>query len=633
VGRAVVLGVLLLLLAGCVQPSGSPAGAEREPAAPAAPAPGDAQPLVQLPLVPVAKANAVSRGSEPSILADRNGKYLWIGDTDGGHVSTDNGTSWRSMAPIALGFHFLNDGWGLAQDEAGNLYAADLSENHVDIGRSSDGGMSWNQRTYLAGVSGVADRPWIAASKGHVVLFYFDAPLVATGFWEHCAHSTDGGATFTERNPIAGFPQGGKAFFDDKGRFYYSQSDGVLYRFASCIGGATRIDMIPDAGVNNMIQADVEGTDLYMAAATDGAARITLAGSRDGGPVKSLTVSPPELKSNTFASVSVHEGQVAVAWYGSTSSGNPSQASFSGEWNTYLAIVDGFWTDEPSVRTQLVSSAPNHQGFICMGGISCTGGRGLLDYFMVDHDRWGGIHVAYVDDTSGAQVLHVRVPPEVARPAAPAGPGTGRPLAAFALEAAGLTVSADATGSAASDGSTLEHAWDWGDGATGTGATAQHTYAEPGEYRVVLTVTEASGATAQATKTVRVDGETPPPPVAGLSFLPAAPRAGQAVAFKDASTGTALTRRSWDFGDGGKAEGATVQHAYAKEGTYTVRLTVTDAAGQSDDHAVAVKVLPAPSSGKTDAAAQAQETPAIGLPMALAALAVAAAAGLRPRRR
>ena len=36
---------------------------------------------------------------------------------------------------------------------------------------------------------------------------------------------------------------------------------------------------------------------------------------------------------------------------------------------------------------------------------------------------------------------------------------------------------------------------------------------------------------------------------------------------------------AWDFGDGATATGVTATHAYAVEGPYTVRLTVTDGAG------------------------------------------------------
>src|SRR3712207_7552897 len=52
------------------------------------------------------------------------------------------------------------------------------------------------------------------------------------------------------------------------------------------------------------------------------------------------------------------------------------------------------------------------------------------------------------------------------------------------------------TASADPDGRVTGHAWDFGDGRTGTGVTASHTYAAAGTYTVRLTVTDDRGATA-----------------------------------------------------------------------------------------------------------------------------------------
>ena len=37
----------------------------------------------------------------------------------------------------------------------------------------------------------------------------------------------------------------------------------------------------------------------------------------------------------------------------------------------------------------------------------------------------------------------------------------------------------------------------------------------------------------------------------------------------------------WDFGDGNSATGAKVKHAYKRAGTFLVRVTATDGAGNS----------------------------------------------------
>jgi uncharacterized delta-60 repeat protein len=58
---------------------------------------------------------------------------------------------------------------------------------------------------------------------------------------------------------------------------------------------------------------------------------------------------------------------------------------------------------------------------------------------------------------------------------------------------ASLTVDFDGTASTAVSGAIVDWAWDFGDGASGTGATVTHTYDTPGEYFATLTVTDNGG--------------------------------------------------------------------------------------------------------------------------------------------
>jgi PKD repeat protein len=65
----------------------------------------------------------------------------------------------------------------------------------------------------------------------------------------------------------------------------------------------------------------------------------------------------------------------------------------------------------------------------------------------------------------------------------------------------GATFSATAAGSSDPQGQTLTYAWDYGDGGQSSGATASHVYAANGPWTVVLTVTNTSGLTSQASVT------------------------------------------------------------------------------------------------------------------------------------
>ena len=72
---------------------------------------------------------------------------------------------------------------------------------------------------------------------------------------------------------------------------------------------------------------------------------------------------------------------------------------------------------------------------------------------------------------------------------------------------------------------------------------------------------------------------TPAQPTASISYSGSC--VNSPVLFTATSSGS-ITSYQWDFGDGGTASGASVQHQYASAGNYTVRLIVTTAQGCKD---------------------------------------------------
>lgn len=94
---------------------------------------------------------------------------------------------------------------------------------------------------------------------------------------------------------------------------------------------------------------------------------------------------------------------------------------------------------------------------------------------------------------------------------------------------------------------------------------------------------------------VSYEGKTTPPitimtgtnyfPVAYISYSPAKVGLGEEVYFDASSSGDpdgTIASFEWEFGDGGKASGAVVTHAYHELGYYEVFLTTTDDQGASN---------------------------------------------------
>ncbi len=123
------------------------------------------------------------------------------------------------------------------------------------------------------------------------------------------------------------------------------------------------------------------------------------------------------------------------------------------------------------------------------------------------------------------------------------------------------------------------YAWDFGDGNTSKDENPAHTYAKNDTYTVKLTATNAGGS-AEKTRTVTISLEgTSTQLVANFTFAVDEKTAGK-VTFTNTSEGA--TSYAWDFGDGNTSTDENPAHTYAKNDTYTVKLTATNAGGSDN---------------------------------------------------
>lgn len=212
-----------------------------------------------------------------------------------------------------------------------------------------------------------------------------------------------------------------------------------------------------------------------------------------------------------------------------------------------------------------------------------------------------------VEDTLNVTVTDVTVPVD---------PANQNPVVELSASptsgTAPLTVDFTAAGSDP-DGDPLSYAWNFGDGSSPTDSVngiTSHTFSKPGKYAVGVIVSDGKGGTAQAEVSILISASEPTDPTdptpgndAPTVNLTATPAAGPAplnVTLNANATdpeGDALSY-SWDFGNGGKAEGKAKQTiAYTDVGSYTATVTVSDGTQKTSDQVlIKVNENPAPPS-------------------------------------
>lgn len=100
-------------------------------------------------------------------------------------------------------------------------------------------------------------------------------------------------------------------------------------------------------------------------------------------------------------------GRVAVAYYGTKFVGHPERAL--GEWYPIVAITQDALADAPIFQESIASTQIVQYGPICMRGSACGNARNLLDFFQIQADSEGKIHMAYVDGRMGGDYRYADI--------------------------------------------------------------------------------------------------------------------------------------------------------------------------------------------------------------------------------
>jgi PKD repeat protein len=182
---------------------------------------------------------------------------------------------------------------------------------------------------------------------------------------------------------------------------------------------------------------------------------------------------------------------------------------------------------------------------------------------------------------------------------APPNPANTPPTAAFSFSCAAGDCTFTSTSTDATPGTVAAWAWDFGDGATGTGAAPTHSYtpvADSTDFTVSLIATDNDGASDTTSQTIRIG---PPPNVAPTAAFTFSCNTVSVCSFTSTSTDPApgtITTFAWQFGDGGASALANPTHGYSVTVTtdFDVTLTVTDNDGATNSVTQTVTVSPPP---------------------------------------
>ena len=434
-----------------------------------------AGPIPPITFGPSTVIDAQRTEGEPLNFIDRNGDY-WESGPWGTHNqqsfihrSVDGGEQFNIVSPVKVRPDPGGPGGGdtdIVVDDQGTAYFTDLEALlALDVAVSNDHGNTWRRNSVGQVLPGI-DRQWFTIDDGvdhsigaagaadnTVFLAYHDASGIFVTSSPGSTGVTDpiGGLVYTPTSvgPIAGDARCGQIRFDPVNRnLYYPCA-------ATGSGAAARRVRMSIAHVNvgqrtgltwtnvNLPNSPGGGgvaTQLFPVVATDQAgnayaAWIDSANSQvyytwSSTPTVASSWSVPLQVSSGAAKTNVMPwiqagapGTVAVAWYGTSTSGNPNnfpswfvnrQTATNVKWFGYVSMITGANSPSPAFAQAPFTEKPMYYGEVCTSGTTCLadlGDRTLADFFGFSMDPDGAIRIVYNDVSSqhhGAHLFEAR---------------------------------------------------------------------------------------------------------------------------------------------------------------------------------------------------------------------------------
>jgi hypothetical protein len=379
---------------------------------------------------------------EPGLSIAPDGTVYVTTPGQGGAVmakSTDRGAHWKQLPTVkppstSPGRFTSGSDSDVVVAKDGTVYAGDLDIDGIEVSKSTDGGKTFKQQTFVASS---ADREWLATEGKSTVYLAWHELATGTMLIEV---SNDGGATFSPPHTIYSNPQTagesakngtsiGGISVDGKGSVYalygitrvdttdttygtppiseirmsVSRDHGQTWTDYSVNPGA------PDANYGNFWMAGGVDTAGNVYAVYSGYAHtgqpmhVWLQESTDHGQHWTKPYIVDDADGNALFGwvAGGGPGVAVVSWYDTE---NKDKNSTKAKWKVMVAQVRGLTTKHPDNQTVPASDHFVHIGGICTLGIFCgvlpgsSADRTLLDFFKVAVDPKGMAEVTWSDN-------------------------------------------------------------------------------------------------------------------------------------------------------------------------------------------------------------------------------------------